>query len=92
MNNDDDFEFEFDDDDLGDVWLLCEPCFNHLSKHYDSDPNPPWQDGIQLIENQKEKCRISAGCLECGESHENILRGSPPDDPCDSEFMKDISS
>jgi hypothetical protein len=68
-----------------------------MEKHYKNNPNAPWQNGVRLIgskesKGSKEECLLSVGCLECGESHESILRGSLPDDPCDNEFMKDISS
>ncbi len=75
-----------------DPWPLCEPCFLHLTSHYKSDPDPPWQNGVRLID-KKEECLLEGrDCPECGESHENILGVSPPEDPCDSEYVEEISS
>jgi hypothetical protein len=71
--------------------VVCQLCYDHLEEHFE----PGWNEGVGLT-GKKEECLLEGtGCVACGKSHEVIREEeltTPPEDPCDSDFMEDISS
>ena len=89
-------------DSPGIDWVVCPPCYDHLAEHFKGDPGPPWDEGVGLTGNKEECILEGTGCVVCEMSHRAILgtpttnrfpgESSAPDNPCDSDFMEDIST
>ena len=70
-------------------WLGCPPCLEHFNAH-ELEENEGG-NGIELTDLKEECCFELDGCWWCGKSHDEI-RNTQPDNPCDSAFMKEIST
>ncbi len=71
-------------------WVVCPPCYDHLEEHFE----PGWNEGVGLTDKKEECLLEGTGCVACGKSHEVVREEptTPPDNPCDSGFMENIST
>ncbi len=77
----------------GKHWVVCPPCYDHLEEHF-HEPDSSWKEGVGLTHNKEECLLEGTGCVACGKSHRAILEEptTPPKNPCDMDYMEDISS
>ncbi len=76
-------------------WRVCPPCYDHLKEHFRNETGQPnWTYGVGITYDKSVCLLEGTGCVACGMSHEAVRENltSPPADPCDEEFMEDISS
>ncbi len=72
-------------------WILCQPCYDHLAQHF-RNLTEPWNKDVKFTRDKEECLLDKTGCIFCKKSHESVLKGPPPDDPCDKEFVEKIST